>query len=214
MVNRVPKALVAMALFLAMPSTEAFAHEFEVKHRAIATVRQSSDAGLRAEVILLMEVPPGVRATRLRVQYDLDHDGDLNAAEALLLAGDLGAETVGGYVLRQDSKPQTPLGIKSSAAFSEDGGVTVAVLVDYLLAPFAGQTSKVAVDVLETPGGGAPLRSRPLSVELQVVGAVVSASSHPMASDAAVLGPVEIAPGQSGAWVQVGASKSNVGTTR
>jgi len=199
--------LASVSLFVA---SSAESHEFDARHRAIVTIRHSPDvatthdkATTRAEVILLMEIPKGRRAGLIRVQYDLDHNGRLNPAEALLLAGDLGSEAVGGYVLRQDNKPMKPVGIKSSGAFTEDGGIAVAVLLDYKLTTVMTKPSKIKVEVLETPGGGTPLRARPISVELQVMGAQVRSSSHPLATDVAVLGPVEILPGKPGAWVEL-----------
>lgn len=195
---------VAVALLLVVPTAEATAHQLEVKHRAIVTFKTvAADHRSSAEVILLMEVPPGVRAARLRVEYDLDHDGELNPAEALMLSGDLGAETVGGYVLRRDGAPQIPAAVKSAAAFMEGGGIAVAILLDYPLASIGALPTRLEVDVLKTPGGGTPFRSKPLTVELQVAGAKIAASSHPIASDAPVLGPVELSPGQPGAWVEL-----------
>ena len=201
---RLARAISLAALFgglLGGAVAPASAHDFDESHRAIVTVR-AAPRTLTAEVILLMEIPKGQRASRLMLRFDFDRDDHLGRGEAYLLANHLGAEAVGGYVLRGDGRPLRPKEIKSSAALTKEGGITVAVLLEYTL-DRPGVPTKVGVDVLVTPGGGAPLRARPITVELQVVGAVARVSSHPMAADAQVVGPVEIVPGGPGVWVEL-----------
>ena len=193
------RALLVAALSLLMPAA-ALAHELDTRHRAIASVRVADGGALAVDVLLMMEIPRGTRATQLMTRFDLDRSGELGPIEAQAMAAELGPEAVGGYVLRHNGKPQAPSGMRSSAATTREGGLAIALLMDYrLVGP-----GRISVEVLSRPAGGGALRSAPISVELQAEPPLqIAASASPAQPDAPVVGPIEVKPGGEGAWFEV-----------
>lgn len=180
-------ALLALAL-----AAQASAHTGGENHRAIVSIEPDA-----IRTLLLMQVPAGERATALLARFDMDRNGELNALESQLLVAKLGAETVGGWVLKVGKVAPRPKDLAARASVTESGGLLVAILLEY---PPASRGERVRVRVLETPAGS-PVKARPVFVEVQAP-AGVAESSHPVAKDAPVMGPVVLAPGKSGAWLR------------
>lgn len=188
--DRIAATLVLLTLLAAAPAA---AHTGGENHRAIVSVDPD---GVRA--LLIMQVPAGRRASGLLSRFDLDHDGDLDALEGQLLANLLGAEIVGGWVLKVGRTASAPRSVDARATVSDTGGLLLALMLEY---PPARPGERVRVRVLDTPAGRFPVKARPVVVEIQAPGGVAE-SSHPVADDAPVLGPLVLEPGGAGAWLR------------
>ena len=181
---------LAVALFAAAPVG---AHSGGENHRAIVSVDEDA-----VRALLMMQVPEGRRARGLLARFDLDHDGDLDPVEGQLLANLLGAEVVGGWQLSIGPSAPLPKNIDARATVSESGGLLVALLLEY---PPARPNERVRVRIIEPPSGRSPVKARAVVVELQAT-AGVAESSHPVETDAPVVGPVVLEPGGPGAWLR------------
>jgi hypothetical protein len=181
-----------LSLAILVPATAA-AHTGGESHRAIVSVEPDA-----IRTLLMMQVPAGRRASGLLARFDFDRSGDLNALEGQLLAAHLGAELVGGWLLKLGETAPVPKNIDARAAVSEGGGLLIALLLEY---PPATAAQRVGVQVLATPGGRSPVKARAVVVEVQS-SAGVSQSSHPVARDAPVMGPIVLQPGGEGAWLR------------
>ena len=176
----------------------AFGHDLGVRHRAIGTV-SAADSGLSVSVMMMMEVRQGARAERLMARFDVNRSGALEPVEAQALASELGAEAVGGFVLRFEGKAAAPAGIEAKAATTREGGLMVALLMRYTLPATKGRVEMAVLASTPTR-----IKPSPVSIELQAEGSVAMvASSAPPAADAAVIGPMELKPGGAGAWIEV-----------
>lgn len=192
-----PLALVALVLGASVAS----AHEMDPRHRVIASVSDAGPEGLRAEVLLIMELPRGRRASRLRARFDLDRDGTFNALEAKALAGELGPEAVGGLVVLYNDKALQPEALEQRAATMGKDGLSIALLMTYKLPRVAG---RFAVRVLKTPRSAARVTAKALMVELQALAPLkIARASAPVAADAPVVGPAHVHPGGADAWLEV-----------
>jgi hypothetical protein len=192
-------ALVVAAVSFAAP---AWGHEGSPKHRAVVSARAEPGA-LVVEVLLMMEIPDGVRARRLRARADVDRSGSLEPLEARALASELGAEVVGGYVLRRQGRALRPAEAQDAASVGPEGALVVAILLRYRVEALRGAPERLSVEVLASPAGG-EVGSRPLVVELQAAAPlVIGAASGPVAADAPVVGPLTVQPGAPGAWFEL-----------
>ena len=199
----VATAVALAALVAPAAMTPAAAHEFDNEHRAIATVSHLADGGLDVQVLLLMKMPAGEATDRVLVLFDIDRDGALSPGEAKLVADHLGSQAVGGYLLRVQGRPGRPTAAQASATLTPQGELVVAVLLTYRPKVEAGAPVTIGVEVLPTPAGSIR-RSPPVIVELQSRPPLaIRQSSHPVATDAPVVGPVRAAPGAAAVWFTV-----------
>lgn len=193
-------ALGTLAALMLSAST-ASAHEMDPRHRVIASVSDAGAEGLRVEVLLVMELPRGRRAARLRARFDLDRDGAFNPLEAKALAGELGPEAVGGFVLLYNDKAQQPEALEQRAVTMGDDGLSIALLMTYKLRRVAG---RLAVRVLKAPRSALRVSPKALMVELQALAPLkIARASAPVAADAPVAGPAHVHPGGADAWLEV-----------
>ncbi len=196
------KAAIFLCAVLTLLTSTAYAHESDDTHRVIANVA-TSPKGLQVQTLLMMQIPAGERATRLKLQADLDKNGKLNELEAGILADNLSHELVGGYVLRYADKGVPPADAKARATIDQDGGILLALLFIYQLpAPTPGH-DKLSIHVLATPRGSTT-PSPGLVAEIQVQPPLqMGKSSHPRAKDAPVVGPATLSPGGPGVWIEL-----------
>lgn len=197
------------------------AHNFTTQRRAIFHVRpaplQAADAGLSVrvdrgvsvEALVMLEIQAGPRVAALTRQHDIDRSGTFNPVEALALAGALSPELLGGYAVEIDGEAGRLRRGEVRAERTPDGGLVVAALLRYdgpdgRWAP--GATHRVRIPRVgprdapksDTRASGVA----PLTLEIQLSSAVRPLeTSHPLAHDAPVLGPVELAAGADDVWV-------------
>ncbi|MEO1271822.1 MAG: hypothetical protein AAFX99_27325 [Myxococcota bacterium] len=194
-------ALLVLGLIAWVPVAQA--HDFEARHRAIVTARPLSGQMVAAQVLLMMEIPPGTRATRLIRMYDFDRSGSLSALESQMAAGTFGAEAVGGYVLNFHGRAVSPGNIQATASLTRDGGMIIALLMDYQLNLSSEKPHRLTLHVLPRDED-APRRSKPILVEMQAEpGLTIVSAVRPVAPDAPVVGPMEVRPGGPGCWMEL-----------
>jgi len=171
-------------------SSVSLAHTGGESHRAIVSVERDA-----VRALLFMQVPAGRRAEHLIASHDLNHDGRLDSLEGRLLAMRLGDEVVGGWLLTAGTVAPMPSHIAARAAVTDTGAVLVALLLEY-----PPTRERVSVRIVSSSQARGPVRSRSAMVELQATNGI-SRSSHAIAKDAPVVGPILLQPGGAAAWI-------------
>ncbi len=163
--------MLLLSVLLALPAP-AEAHKGKEGRGALATVRlekaKDGKEQIRVDALVWLRLPAGDRARSLRARFDLNRSGRLESAEAKLLGDELGAEVIGGYVLRYRGGGLTPVDAKPSARLEPDGALTLLALLSYPPIPPAEEGADLAIGVLPpTRGKGKDLR-RPIEAEIRV----------------------------------------------
>jgi hypothetical protein len=164
-------AALLMSVAIAMPSL-AEAHKGKDERGALATVRfertKDGKEQIRADVLLWLRLPPGERVRSLRSRFDLNRSGRLESAEAKLLGDELGAEVIGGYVLRYRGGGMRPTEAHPSARFESDGALTVVALLSYPPIPPSPDGAELAIGVLPPVQDKAKQLRQPIEAEIRV----------------------------------------------
>ena len=191
-------AALLLTAALACPAA-ALAHKGKEKRGALATVRlektKEGKEQIRVDALVWLRLPASERVRSLRARFDLNRSGRFESAEAKLLGNELGAEVIGGYVMRYRGGGLTPQDARPSARFEEDGALTLLALLSYPPIPPSSDGADLAIAVLPPlRAKGRDLR-RPLSAEIRV--------NPPLRYSPPTLRKATVAPGREPLRVRV-----------